>query len=286
MAAGAALIWLAMTALALYAGREHRRQWTAKSGYRLIIGGGVIFPTVVLAALLGYGLPSLTRQLEPAPSSQVRVAVSGEQWWWRVRYTTPAGEMIDLANELRLPVGGVAEVQLTSDNVIHSFWIPSLAGKVDMIPGRTTRLSLEPMRTGTFRGVCAEYCGASHALMAFAVEVMEADAFAAWLAAQARTAAEPATTVAHEGQRLFSLHGCAACHTVRGTDADGRIGPDLTHVGGRLTLAAATLANTPAAMAAWIATPHTTKPGALMPAFGMLPPPDLHAMAAYLSGLK
>jgi len=286
MTVGATVIWLAVTALALYAARQHRPPWTVASGYRLIIGGGVIFPTVVLAALLGYGLPSLTGLLEPAVPGQLMIAVSGERWWWRVRYTTAGGEVIELANELRLPVGAIAQVSLSSDNVIHSFWIPSLAGKVDMIPGRTTRVSLEPTRTGTFRGVCAEYCGASHALMGFAVEVMEPGAFAAWLDEQARTAAEPATADANEGRRLFSVHGCAACHTVRGTDADGRIGPDLTHVGGRLTLAAAALANTPTAMAGWIAKPHAAKPGSLMPGFAMLPPADVQAMAAYMSGLK
>jgi cytochrome c oxidase subunit 2 len=286
MTAGTVAIWLAMTALALYAARENRPRWTAAGGYRLILVGGIVFPTLVLAALLGYSLPSLARLLEPAPPGQLTIAVSGEQWWWRVRYTTPAGEVAELANELRLPVGAVADVSLSSDNVIHSFWIPSLAGKVDMIPGRTTRLSLEPVRTGSFRGVCAEYCGASHALMGFAVEVMEADAFEEWLAAETRGAVEPVSAGGHEGRRLFSAHGCAACHTVRGTAADGRIGPDLTHVGGRLTLAAAALPNTREAMVSWITKPKAAKPGSLMPGFGMLPPADLQAIAAYMSELK
>ena len=123
-------------------------------------------------------------------------------------------------------------------------------------------------------------------MMGFAVEVMEADAFEAWLAAEARTAAEPVSVDGQEGRRLFAVHGCVACHAVRGTQADGRIGPDLTHVGGRLTLAAAALPNTPEAMAAWIAKPHAAKPGSLMPGFGMLPPADLKAMAAYMSELK
>lgn len=285
MAAGAAVIWLGMTALALYSMRERRPQWTAASGHRLILVGGVVFPTVVLAALLAYGLPSLTQLLDSRPG-QLAIAVSGEQWWWRVRYVTPSGQAIDLANEIRLPVGRRAEVQLTSDNVIHSFWIPSIAGKVDMIPGRITRLALEPTRTGTFRGVCAEYCGASHALMGFSVEVMEAEAFAGWLATQSQNAIEPASVPAHRGRELFSASGCAACHSVRGTGADGLIGPDLTHVGGRLTLAAAALPNSPGAMADWIAKPHRAKPGAQMPAFDMLPPEDLRALAAYLSGLK
>ena len=286
MAAGAAVIWLGVTALALYAMRERRSLWSPARGYRLIVGGGVVLPTVVLGALLGFGLPGLTPLLETPRPGALTIAVSGEQWWWRVRYLLPSGQTVELANEIRLPVGEHAEIQLTSDNVIHSFWIPSISGKVDMIPGRTTRLSLEPTRIGTFRGTCAEYCGASHALMGFSVAILEKDTFTAWLASQAGDALEPVAPEAVRGREFFSSNGCAACHAIRGTNADGGIGPDLTHVGGRLSLAAATLPNEPAHLADWIAQPHRTKPGVLMPAFNMLPVGEVQAMAAYLSGLK
>lgn len=286
MAAGAAAIWAGVTLLALHALRERREQWSPARGYRLIVGGGVVLPTVVLSALLAAGLPSLTQLLDPPQAGALTIAVSGEQWWWRVRYDSPSGPPVELANEIRLPAGERAEVQLASDNVIHSFWIPSIAGKVDMIPGRTTRLSLEPTRTGTFRGTCAEYCGASHALMGFSVVVMEKAAFTAWLAEQARDAQVPATPEAIRGQALFSANGCSACHAVRGTRAAGGVGPDLTHVGGRSSLAAGALPNDTNHLVDWIARPGRAKPGALMPPFGMLPIADLHALAVYLSGLK
>jgi len=286
MAAGGVVIWLAVTMLALYAARTQRPHWSVASGYKLIIGGGVILPTVVLATLLAYGLSGIGR-LSPAPVAEaLAIAVSGEQWWWRVRYGGPAGSLVELANEIRLPVGQRTDVTLTSDNVIHAFWIPSLAGKVDMIPGRTTRISLEPTRTGSFRGVCAEYCGASHALMGFAVEVMEPDAFQAWLLRQSAVASEPSTAAARRGRDLFATNGCGACHVIRGTSADGGIGPDLTHIGGRSTLAATTLPNRQDTMAQWIAAPHRSKPGVQMPAFAMLPAGDLQALAAYMSGLR
>jgi cytochrome c oxidase subunit 2 len=144
-------------------------------------------PTVVLGALLAYGLPALPEILRSAPEESLRIHVIGKQWWWRVRYMTPAGP-VETANELRLPVGQRVELQLSSPDVIHSFWVPSIAGKMDMIPGRVTRLALQPTRTGVFRGTCAEYCGASHALMAFHVLVVEPGEFDAWLEAQRRPA--------------------------------------------------------------------------------------------------
>jgi cytochrome c oxidase subunit 2 len=170
--------------------------------------------------------------------------------------------------------------------VIHSFWIPSLAGKLDMIPGRVNRLVVEPTRTGTFRGACAEFCGASHALMAFSVEVMEPAAFEAWLGQQAADAAEPATALAVRGRELFNQVGCGGCHTVRGTEAAGVIGPDLTHLASRPTLAAATLPNTHEALVRWITRTETVKPGSLMPSFGALPADHVEAIATYLGGLE
>jgi cytochrome c oxidase subunit 2 len=282
MASGAVVVWVLVTMLALHALRSNRIRWSERAGLRLIVAGGVVLPVIVLSALMFAGMPLLSRQLKAAPSGALRIHVSGEQWWWRVRYEPPGAEPIELANELRLPLGQAVEVVLTSVDVIHAFWVPSLAGKVDMIPGRVTRLLLEPERTGVFRGICAEYCGASHARMGFAVEVMEAPAFAQWLSAQA----QPAATIESDGSRAFASSGCAACHAVRGTDAFGSIGPDLTHVGSRMTLAGGVLPNTTDDLERFIASPAAIKPGALMPPFGSLPPTELRALAVYLKDLR
>ena len=195
-------------------------------------------------------------------------------------------DAVELANEIRLPVGEPVEFELATRDVIHSFWIPSLGGKMDMIPGRTTRLRLEPTRTGVFRGTCAEFCGASHAYMSFAVVVMEKEEFAAWLAGQRAPARRGHEALAARGEALFQANGCGACHSVRGTSARGVIAPDLTHLGSRETLGAGVLPNEAAALERWIAHPSALKPGVRMPAFGMLPKDDLRALAAYLEALE
>ncbi|MDT8387819.1 MAG: cytochrome c oxidase subunit II [Thiogranum sp.] len=286
MLAGGLLIWSVVMGIGLYAVRTRERRFTSRVSHILIIGGGVIFPVVVLAVLLGYGLHLLAELRAPEAGSELHIAVSGEQWWWRVRYSGPDGEAVELANEIRLPVGVSVELRLTSPDVIHSFWIPALGGKMDMIPGRKTRLVLEPTRTGVFRGACAEYCGSSHALMAFPVVVMEAAAFDDWLEKQRRPAAPSGNRLAQRGENLFLMNGCGACHSVRGTDADGALGPDLTHLGSRLTIGAATLPNDIEALVRWITHPQAVKPEARMPGFGMLDEADLHAIATYLKGLQ
>ena len=283
MAFGAVVVWLAVAGLGVWAVRARPEASNQRKAAALIIGGGAVVPAVVLAGLLVYGLALMPGLLAPAPPGSLEIAVSGEQWWWRVRYLPPGGGAVELANEIRLPAGEPVQLHLDSPDVIHSFWIPSLGGKIDMIPGRRTRLALEPTRTGVFRGVCAEYCGTSHALMAFDVVVLEKEEFARWLAQQRQPARpRPAT----RGGELFLANGCGACHTVRGTPADGVVGPDLTHVGSRLSLGAGILPNGPEGFLRWIARTGDVKPEVHMPAFGMLPPQDLQAMAAYLDGLE
>lgn len=286
MLAVAGVVWVAVVGIALYASRTDAERHGARAAHWLILGGGVIVPTVVLAALLLYGLRLMPPLREPATPGSVRVEVSGEQWWWRVRYRPPGGEPVELANEIRLPVGQRTEFRLVSPDVIHSFWIPSLGGKVDMIPGRVNTLVLEPRRTGVFRGACAEFCGASHAYMEFVVEVMEPGAFSRWLRDQAAPARLPRTAAARRGSDAFVRNGCGGCHTVRGTPANGPLGPDLTHVGSRLSLAAGTLPNTEPAFRTWITRTHAIKPGVLMPSFDMLPPAELDDIAAYLESLQ
>jgi cytochrome c oxidase subunit 2 len=284
MAVGALGVWAAVIAIAIYVIRV-RGPHSQRAANLLIIGGGVVLPTVVLGALLAYGLPVLPQVLAPAPEGSLRIFVTGKQWWWRVQYMT-AGGVIETANELRLPVGERVDLQLSSPDVIHSFWVPSIAGKMDMVPGRTTRLALEPTRTGVFRGACAEYCGASHALMAFHVVVLEPGEFAAWLEAQAGPAQPPPDALAARGEAVFTANGCTACHTIRGTPAAGQIGPDLTHVGSRLWIGAGTLQNEPEALVRWVAQTDRIKPGVHMPAFRSLQTDDLSALAAYLDSLQ
>jgi cytochrome c oxidase subunit 2 len=286
MTAGAALVWIVVMAFALYVTRAKAERHGERASRLLIIGGGVVFPTIVLGALLAYGLALMPPLRADASPGSVRVHVSGEQWWWRVRYRPVGGDWIELANEIRLPVGERTEFELVSPDVIHSFWIPSLGGKMDMIPGRVNRLVLEPTRTGVFRGVCAEYCGASHAHMEFVAVVMERDAFDRWLRHQASPASPPATSIAQRGQRAFLRHGCGGCHVVRGTPANGPLGPDLTHVGSRLSLAAGTLPNTTPAFVRWISRTHAVKPEVLMPSYGMLSADDVAALAAYMESLQ
>jgi cytochrome c oxidase subunit II len=285
MTVGALLVWVAVVAIAVYTirGRE-REPHSQRAANLLIIGGGVALPTIVLGALIAYGMP-LVPTLLALPENGMSIHVTAKQWWWRMEYVTPAG-LVETANELRLPVGERVTVQLASPDVIHSFWIPSLAGKMDMIPGRITRLALEPTRTGTFRGVCAEYCGASHALMAFSVVVMEAPEFRAWLAQQAAPEQPSTDAVVMRGQTAFMANGCSACHTIRGSAAAGRIGPDLTHAGSRSRLAAETLPNQPDALMRWIAQSDRIKPGVHMPAFRALATEDLSALAAYVGSLR
>jgi cytochrome c oxidase subunit 2 len=286
MTVGAAIIWTAVVGLAFYASRWRTHEHPERYATALIVGGGAVFPLVVLTALLVYGLTPLPDVLALPPAGRLTIAVTGEQWWWRVRYQPPDGAAFELANEIRLPVGERVEVQLASADVIHSFWVPSLAGKLDMVPGRVNRIALEPTRAGVFRGQCAEYCGTSHAFMSFFVVAMERDAFERWLQDEQRDATPPAEPVAATGQTAFLANGCGACHTVRGTPADGVVGPDLTHVGGRVSLAAGTLRNTPGDLQRWIEATNWVKPGVHMPAYDMLNGADLVPLAAYLSGLR
>ena len=285
MSLGALIIWMAVVSLTIYAIVVRPGAHRPSVGAWFILGGGAIFPTIVLAGLLTYGLALMPELLQPAPEGSMTIAVSGEQWWWRIRYRTPNGT-VDLANEIRLPVGEPVTFHLESPDVIHALWIPVLGGKMDMIPGRTNRLTLEPIRTGVFRGVCAEYCGTSHALMRFDVVVMEKADFDAWLTHQQAVAQPPLQPLVRHGQELFLANGCGACHTVRGTPADGVVGPDLTHVGSRLSLGAGILPNDPESFLTWMARTAQVKPGVHMPAFGMLPQEDLKALATYLDALQ
>ena len=283
---GGALIFLIVVALTAYAlfAPEKRRAWLSREA--VIIGGGLIFPVLTLSALLVYTLIAAASIIERSELAAVRVEVIGEQWWWRVHYLDAQGRRdFTTANEIRIPAGRPVELSLKSADVIHSFWVPNLAGKLDMIPGRTNRLRIEAKQPGVFRGQCAEYCGGPHAKMAFYVIAEAPEHFEAWLKSQREPAAEAAVGASEQGRALFLSH-CAACHTVRGTAAAGLRGPDLTHVGSRTSLAAATLPNNAGTLAAWIASSQHIKPENLMPSFDIFTGQELRAIAGYLEQLK
>lgn len=285
--AGAIAILAGVAAIALVAmaGREGWRR--RLSDDRLVIGGGIVFPVVVLSLLLVYSL--FLTQVGARPwtdDDTLRIRVVGERWWWRVTYEGPDGERFASANEIRIPVGRPVAFELTSDNVVHSFWVPKLAGKLDMVPGRVNTLNLTAEEPGVSRGQCAEYCGGAHALMAFEVVAMPADDFDTWLAREAGDARDPTTAEESRGHKLFLAAGCGACHAVRGTRAHGVLGPDLTHVGGRRTLAAATLPADEAGFARWIADNQQLKPDNLMPPYRIFDEAELAALATYLKSLR
>jgi cytochrome c oxidase subunit 2 len=284
---GAIVIWFFVAGLAVFLTRLRPEAGSPKLGHALIIGGGVVLPVVVLAALLAYSFTAMP-QIRPFDDDpdRLRIHVVGERWWWRVHYHRPGEDApIISANEVRLPMGERTLVTLESEDVIHSFWVPKLAGKMDMFPGRQTRIELEPTKTGTFRGQCAEFCGASHAFMAFAAVSMEADAFEAWLDKEKGPASLPDSPLAARGQDVFLSVGCGACHSIRGTPASGNMGPDLTHVGGRVTIGAGIMPTDPEAFAEWIAHTEAIKPEVAMPSFSHLTEQELAAIAAYLEGL-
>lgn len=284
MFVGAAVLWLLVGGLFVYVTRVNPRAMSRRAAEALIIGGGVIFPVVLLGGLLIYSLPLMSAQRSAPDGMQVHV--TAEQWWWRVEYELPDGTRVTSANELRLPVGQRTGLVLNAHNVIHSLWIPALGGKADMIPGRETYLSFLPEKVGIFRGQCAEFCGASHALMAFEAVTMTPDAFAEWLGVQAKDAIAPGTPAAKRGAEVFAREGCGACHTVRGTPAQGQVGPDLTHVGGRVSLGAGILGVTVDDFANWLGHTDALKPEVDMPTYDFLTQDDLVALATYLEGLK
>ena len=216
----------------------------------------------------------------------VNIEVTAHQWWWTVRYLDgPVSETFETANEIHVPVGRPVIVTLKADDVIHSLWIPSLAGKRDLIPGRTAQVTFQADRPGIYRGQCAEYCGLQHALMAFEVHAEPAADFERWRQAQLAPAPEPTDVTAQRGKQLFQSVTCAMCHTIQGTIAQGKAGPDLTHVASRRLIGAGALANTPGNLAAWIADPQKFKPGSNMPA-NPLSGQDIGALVTYLGTLQ
>jgi len=267
-----------------------RRRTAGADGERAankIVSIGSAISTVLLFGALVAMLRVLVAVAEPPHRPAFTLHVTAYDWWWKASYPQNAGTdgaAFDTANEIHIPVGVPVRVDLDSADVVHAFWVPALAGKTQTIPGQTNHQWLQADRPGVYRGQCTQYCGAQHAHMAFEVVADTPDQFAHWLDAQRRPAAAPTTPAAQRGERVFDAR-CAACHTIRGTDAHGAQAPDLTHLLSRRLLAAGMLANTPANLHAWIAHAQQIKPGTLMPDFA-LAPADAHDLDAWLTTLQ
>ncbi|MFW7341580.1 c-type cytochrome [Pollutimonas sp. H1-120] len=283
---GAGIIFLLvmiLLTLVLYGTPRAKRRLGRRS---LVVAAGLAFPVAVLSALLAYNLKAASSLIGADEPPAVRIAVIGEMWWWRVQYLDADGQLLfETANDIRIPYGLPVEFVLRSDNVIHSFWVPRLAGKLDMIPGHVNRLRVQASEAGLFRGQCAEYCGAQHAKMMFDVQALSPAGFQRWMTAQRQPAREPASASLYPGRRLF-MQACAQCHTIRGTRAAGTLGPDLTHIGSRRSVAAGVLPNNIGTLAGWIADSQHIKPGNQMPSFKHLSGQDLRALAQYLESLE
>ena len=251
-----------------------------RAATRLVVGLGIATPIVLLSALFVWSDVFVIRTTAaPSPrSTAMTVHVVGRQWFWEIRYDGAQGST---ANELHIPVRTRVNVVGTSADVIHSLWVPELNRKIDLIPGRTNRLLLYADRPGTYLGQCAEFCGLQHAHMEVVVIAEPRDRFEQWV----RTQGEPASSPGGSGLQLFMAKGCANCHEIRGTAARSHVGPDLTHVASRTTLAAGTIPNDRAHLREWLRDPQQLKPGAKMPQLP-LARRHLDALVNYLEGLK
>ena len=283
----AAVVVFVLALMAVSIVRRHRRaegdpdRDEPRWGDRFIVVGGVVVSGAVLLAVFILSLHEMAALATPPTSPAADIQVIGHLWWWEARY--PNGAVT--ANEIHIPVGRAVEVDLTTADVIHSFWVPQLQVKLDQIPGRTNRIWLQADSAGRYRGQCSQFCGLQHAHMVFWVVAEEPAAYQQWVDAQAQPAAAPIEAAATRGKSVFDTTTCVGCHAIRGTTAQGGVGPDLTHLMGRQTIAAGTVPNTPDQLAAWITDPQGIKPGVIMPPTA-LSPGDLADLVAYLQSLQ
>jgi cytochrome c oxidase subunit 2 len=246
---------------------------------------GVAISTVVLVACMVWTLFTVAAVAMPARAADLTLEVTASQWWWNARYGQhDAAHVFDVANEIHIPVGKPVRLELSSADVIHSFWVPQLAGKTDVVPGQTNVMWLQADQPGIYRGQCGEYCGAQHAHMALYIVADPPEQYRAWTERQLADAAPAAAERVRAGAQTFIAY-CGACHRVRGTEAGGILGPDLTHLMSRRTIAAGLLPNTPGNLAAWISNAQALKPGSRMPTLA-LSGNDLAAVIGYLGTLE
>jgi cytochrome c oxidase subunit 2 len=292
------LIWLSVIVVAIIAilvvagifvrgrrGREPATTPVERSGPGtswIYIGVGI--STLVLVIFTGWTVATMAGIASPPSKPPFTIDVVAHQWWWEFRYEDPdLSKEFVTANEIHIPSGVPVHFSIKTADVIHSFWVPALGGKTDAIPGRSNSMWLEGDKPGIYRGQCSEYCGQQHAQMALRVVVDKPQDYAAWRDGQLAPPAAPRTELEKAGEARFLLR-CAACHAVRGTPAGGAVGPDLSHLMSRTTLAAGMLDNNPANLGGWIANPQSLKPGSKMPNLD-LSGPELQAIETYLRTL-
>jgi len=254
-----------------------------RAGWYVVVGLGIALPIVVIATLFVVAdiFVIKTTQAPAASKTRLTVDVIGHQWWWEVRYP---GTSVVTANEIHIPARTPVRVNVTTADVIHSFWVPELNRTIDAIPNKTNAIELYADAVGRYRGQCDEFCGLQHAHMAFYVFADPPAKFRRWLAAQAKPAAPPTTALARQGEQVFVNGPCSSCHQIRGTSAHGYVGPDLTHLQSRTTLGALTIPNRKGYLGGWIMDSQHIKPGNQMPDIN-LSGPQLQAVLAYLEGL-
>jgi cytochrome c oxidase subunit 2 len=279
------VVCVVVIALVVLAAVRRRRDGTRVQpgrGGTFVLVLGIVLPAIVLTGVYAVGLRDMRALAEPPAAPAATVEVVGHIWWWEVRYPDQG---IVTANEIHVPAGQPVRLQLRTADVNHSFWVPELMPKTDLVAGRVNETWLQADHPGTYRGQCAEYCGLQHAHMAFTVVADPPDRFAAWVAQERRPAAAPADPLAARGRTVLETTACASCHAVAGTAANGQVGPNLTHVASRERLAAEAIPNDTGHLAGWIANSQSVKPGNLMPP-QPLAPEDLQAVVAYLQSLK
>jgi cytochrome c oxidase subunit 2 len=281
---GAAL-WRRKTTASLNTFPPPQKDLKPEPGATFVVGGAIgltvvlLFVILTASVLTGHAIANLNSK------NPISIDIVGHQWWWEVRYeATQADQTVVTANEIHIPVGQPVVIKTSSADVIHSFWAPNLHGKRDLIPGYENALWIQADREGTFRGQCAEFCGHQHAHMAFFVIAEPLDKFNTWLAGQVSTPPSPVDPLAKQGEQVFLTHTCVMCHTIRGSGAGAKLGPDLTHLASRTTIAAGTLPNNRGNLAGWILDSQSIKPGNKMPP-NPLKSDDLNALLTYLQTL-
>jgi cytochrome c oxidase subunit II len=279
------LLVMGLLAASLMSRSDGRIRLSERARNRLVIGGGLVAPAAILFVLLVFDLRTLVAVAEPSTPPNLSLEVVAHQWWWEVRYPD---QQVSTANEIHIPVGQTVLIRLSSVDVIHSLWVPRLAGKTDVLPGQTNTMWLEASEAGAYKGQCAEYCGIQHANMAFTVFADDPDQFQAWTDAQHQPAVAPSSARLAQGAQAFASLGCIGCHALRYGGAaatGGGLGPDLTHLASRQTIAAGVAPNNLDTLKRWISNPDSVKKGTTMPATNV-DPDTLDALATYLASLR
>ncbi len=281
-----AVIFLLVTGLVLYAlfrfrARPGQADPAPIFGHPRLEIAWTVTPALILVGMFGLTIVAM-RATNPPAAKETDIVITGYQWWWDVRY--PQAKVVT-ANEVHIPVGKQVRLQLQGGDVIHDFWVPQLARKMDMVPGHTNEILLFADKPGIYLGACAEYCGTQHAWMRIQVVAQPQAEFDSWQQAQAHGAVVPVDALAKQGAQRFQQLTCISCHAIGGTGANAQVGPDLTHIASRNTLGAGIIENTPDNLARWIANPHAIKQGVLMPNL-QLGDADIRALVAYMEALK